>query len=1815
MPKYDEQYGTAPDQSAATPEPSIGQIAAAGETGLRGTPLNKDVVLRGMERAKDEDLQTLLESPALMSDPDFKDRVEGLARERGLLREAQPQAETVSGLEGLEEPEKFNRYVEDFVHGPLRDAESFVKKLVTEGPKQPQVVTSMLDGMQVAPMEDGSMRVESLIQTEKTEQEAFNTTAAQSILEDKSRKLEDSIAEARKVLQQNPITKTVAEIYANKVLNISPAESVGAEIITAIDENVTQKENRNIQAAIIHDDPEVTWDDALDKRNDDVKAALINLRDVLVSFVGGDQEKLKELVDKGAFGGKGSVTSNVATNMMPEYMARARAKYGDDLSKFEPSTMRDFIEFIDPVPYDDSMDIDAMDFFRGVFSGDEQALVRWQDQMENNYGPYWQVRYTSFLAKEIGVDAAILAAGTYLAPAAFAARGAPIYSDVFSIAGHSPATTVAKLRAALVRATAVGVGGSSVQMGIKTILGEDHSFWTDSAFRGAGFLAADAIFHGAGKLAGGLMDGIFRSSKSFAEKANLKIRTPEQMRRISDSVINTSSHFASLVRASILKTVGNNEFSKVAGGIARSLDPNTKIDPKITPSIQEMLNMPADEARVFLPAASKALPEIHVETPAAGTARQELLVLEQGIEKIRKNMARSKREATIARQQKDLEALELAKSEKEAFIKTQVSTTTGNPMADLILQGQALGLRIMGEGTLPNGTKVALRTTNQKGINDLFLTYMKSDEFQYRPETAWNGTTLGRITDWSVTEPDKYPFAHIAKDVFDAINEESGLRATLNQAYKKIYKGLNGKQQQAVGDLLDEGAAAERVFNVDELLMRGHSQKVIDSYYAARKTLDMAHYLYDRALVRGLKAKVDKGGRPIIMKYKDRVVQVNRYVQEGQLKADDVNKGLVYIEEVPAHAQTKYELFKGKVSNAELRELDSVLPTIRGYVPIVYENANYHITKINMMSGMVERLSVNKSYREAFEAAQKISPTLSENEVLVYNSWNQLGQESQVGFFNRAHTLAEMVPNKEVYEQIKRGLEASGVGENNVRIVLENMDATTLRRHHVGMRSERLPHLEVKDGQLVREDAPLLPANQAIAEYLQTVAQKGGSSNWRRYLIDQFLSRYERILDPTKVAQVKEGLLPFYDRSIFQDIKVGITGSNIIDTEQRQALLKEAKFFQKWAETMVTEKTARERALDNWYDAWDQRLQQSNSLTMRALNDFFLTPWKDKTTLSKGLSWLTLGVTNRPFSSEFNNIMRGVASVPKLRLLNLAQILVQGFQGVVTASMHPMYATRAAADMLALSMRRVYEWGTFGKGTLPKALSGELDQTYFAIKRSGYLSDLDTNDLMHSMKPVARGTLDKIGQGFNEVSGAPFKIGEATNRLMAFLVTRRQYMDMAKDGTLLGLDGKQFKGAIDDDEFLRLVTDKAKVIAFNMGKAGQLQGLKGANSVIFQFKQVGFKFVNMFTTDQLTVAEKARAAAGLFALWGIDAIPFVSDLIVGADWVQSVFNNKPTDRQILQDFARESTKTAAAFLAEMTPEQAKKEWGIDAKFYERLAKKGLVNALTDGEVDIASRVALGNFVSQMTEMSTNPMDMVVATSVISDMVAATNNVIGSGLVNVASFLELMSAVATGGEESFTKKFEEIYDMKPKGAIAKVMREYGKAASMLGSISNFVDNAHGTMWEGTANVWMDKRNVNPFFRNLDPNETNFFTTSSMRRTGVEVTQGRLAQRLFGLTPGPLKEEYDIFKEEERFKNALISYRQDQLARYRNLPPSSDERDEIRAETFREIGQFRIMLDGMLADGKIQQPFTKQTLDMFLQEDLKVVGSTTKVKYRR
>lgn len=1545
-----------------------------------------------------------------------------------------------------------------------------------------------------------------------------DSTAAVGVLRNPALGAEKRLQMAKTLLDRENSPRTPGDVFVNnKISELSDPErkQISKEI------NIALRESDNRETIIQITDPSASnWDDFVNKIRD-----LPSPEELLGKARALDRELTKGLEKVADVGIK--VTT---------------------LGGF--STVKEWAQWLNPIPYENSIDVDWGQAMELVEQGQNPFAegTQFQKAMESKYGKDWKSRWAAFAVKEIGVDAMILFGAAVYPPLAqqlFAGKGA-----AFS----------AKFKAVMNRAAAVGIGGGSVQTGLDALSGDPTNIGREVALRFGGELLGEAVWKGittGWKVGKGATRAITDVSKSYAKSTGRAIYDTAVTNALRNGTTYKGPLASTIVRASTRELT--NDYFRLSDIIADGLASPEDIGKlgSIREQISKITGIKAERLDVELPLLNKILNEEFKDvTPGAV---QEFARIRGQKEDVTADIARLENEksALITANQKfktkvqseapegiiirakDIEGFGTKLAEFDEQITSKQAElreldgvirategkmiTTGNELVDRMLVGEAVGFRLMGSAI-----------NKQKANDDMFLTYMNLGEFSHRPMGLQAPLVSGVLNPLAyvskmkkaarIADPEAtFKLVNVAKDLFDQLNLQGKYERVFTKMLTDAGRGLGSKKQQQVWSALQSGSDNEVVYTPEMLVAKFQlTPKQQDMYYKIRKALDEAHMILDSTLVHEFKEIQPSTGLPKGMKWRGLPVTVKRGSDKTMATITPMRDSGKSVE-------------PRQVPRSELEPMDSVLPAHTGYLPRAYANAKYHITKINKSTGEVSRIAAHARQSTARDELNKLRLAADKGVMYIMDSWDDITQTGAVAIGNRQISLAD-IQNPKLLDTIKKSLqeEIGDVSANNIKLILDRLDVTHMRKPFVGKRADKpIPGADLKE------------APEAVAEYLAAVARAKGISSWRRFAREQFQVEYGDVLDKSQ---------PLGSNSMW---KQGLDTALL--TRQRQARREWA-----WIQRMTTNRTYMERQVENMVDGWVGVLAAKNSTGAKRLSDI---------------------LDRVPVGARLNGALRGTAAIPKLLLFSLPQLLVQGSQTVVTAGANPIHAAGGVRDgLVALA-----EWGLDtatrwqGRSAPTKAAS-----MYKLLERSGYISDVTTNDIMD----LSRGSHNTYAHTAMAAAQAPFRAGEGTNRAIAFFTARRKLLKDLEEGKLKGVNGTPFKGQIDDDEFLRLVTDRAKITALNMGRAGQLELMSGYGSVLFQFKQVLPKIVNVFETTGLSPREKLGSAAALVGTFGFTAVPLLPDLVTAADWANWQIHDKaPSKREFFTKMAKEHTQYAIDYITKADPEFIM-QLGATPEFLTRLAEKGSINALTNGEVDLVHRIALGQFINDMFEVQ-EPLDIIPAISVLSDMIDAAKE---TGMLELASdtvtlpltiwnYLDLLGThgLDRSGEvpDSYTNflishfteeggtmqniarniladkgfpEFSEDEDVTSSQSLHRSINKFGKVVSIVGSWTRAMEAIHG-------DVLLDGFNAG------DPT-TATFRTSSGRTTAVQPTRGRLWQLAFGITPGKIVEQYDAEKIERKWTEALQEYEREFIKRF-NDASGGRERENLLFELNEEM----------------------------------------------
>lgn len=1459
-----------------------------------------------------------------------------------------------------------------------------------------------------------------------------------------------------------------------------------------------------------------------------------------------------------------------------------------EFAKFE--TLGDWLNWISLIPVNPDAEIDFAKIWDAYMQDGD--LLELHAQMEARYGEDWGWRFTAFMLKEVGVDAAIYAAGMTFAPFKAiieAGKGARFFS-------------AARAKSIMARASLIGVGGGLVQAQMNKSAEYDSELTFEVLSRVGGFAAGETLMAGVGAVTRGIFKNKFtKIAANVATEAGVSLLS-KHATRLASRLNPKLPHLVTLLRQATLfaETQEIRRAARfVARGIMESID--SPENAALRKRLAQMTGLEEEQIATQVVAAQHIFknvfkkPELEKARLASRSIQKAIGKKEAEDKRLTNTIAKIERRLEKGYKDKKLEARRreqvLDLKEKQSSLRSEIEESTkalsekeseivgleslgvssGSDLADMVAMSEAVGFRTMLQDVMERQ-----QLTNEMiwaNIDLIQEINFRQPIYHLDPNTGkliFKDKLGKKLTSdlrnrafalfrW-FGEPDHVlPIKSLAKDFFDAWLRKTRWQKFIRKSWQEAERGLVPEERTAIYRTLQKGQELETIFTPYDLEhYHGFNTTMIDAYYAMRRVLDMGHLSMDIVVTRGLQKEVLQSGRKAVQVLPDgRMVRIADSVQHGLTK-EQVENGIVKYKVIPRGSHEAEE--EGFMRAVELRPLVSAVPVERGYIPRVYKDANYHVTAVDLKNGGMSRIGAFPTRAEAIAFRRAEEAKLGDaarHTFLFEDKWDNIGSRTTVSFPRKGIRMLDIAEEADV-EQLRRVLMGNiqdlqrrvnaGVADpsealrlEQIKVFIDNLDGTTLRGRHISPRGQHLRTTPgkgiTKEGKRGGDLAPLAMTEESIREYLNSVATRAGLSDFRRHAQETFMSIYGA-----------GGPKPVFDKLARWDdhIDTGRLLNDVRNSNRMNAL--EAKQMQDWLKRITRGQTHLETQWANQVNAVIAKWADSDSPAFQAMSKAF-----DNFV---------------PELKSFINSMRLTGAATKLLLFNVGQILVQGSQ--TAGSLGSRAFTRPHLIPLAI------------KDTLEAIAAHSLDAERVGMskhmrvlleahRRSGYFSELTTNDVVELMgmrgPTYARyrdyystlgATIRKARDAAQATNrkiffwgAAPFKAGEGLNRLIAFNITRREMIGMAKRGTLKGLDRETFKGTIDDAEFLQLVTDKAKKTALDMARPGELQAMSGLGAVGFQFKQVLPKAGHMmFTTNALSGREKFGAMAAMLATWGPTSIPFLYDFwTLSEDAYFDLFTDgEPTQKDIASRWAREYATDLLDYIMASSPEFFE-EMGVDRKFFVRLARKGGVNALTDGEIDIVNRVGLGKFLNETAEVF-HWEDAIVFSSVVSDM--------------YRSFIN-----GRAGSPSIFTALERYHDAELTAPQARLqaLAAVGRTVSSAGYFARFWEASDPQNFDPMYHAWGEGE---PMIRSSSGRNTGILARDPNRGElwGVNLGNNRLVQFLFGITPGPVVNEIQAQKLRGEYNRAIFRYVDEQSRRYKQAR-TPEAKSKIQAETITEL----------------------------------------------
>ena len=833
---------------------------------------------------------------------------------------------------------------------------------------------------------------------------------------------------------------------------------------------------------------------------------------------------------------------------------------------------------------------------------------------------------------------------------------------------------------------------------------------------------------------------------------------------------------------------------------------------------------------------------------------------------------------------------------------------------------------------------------------------------------------------------------------------------------------------------------------------------------------------------------------------------------------------------------------KLEVATGDLSEVNKVLGYKKHFVPRRPDRPDYMIGIMDTTTGKIDVPTASRYKGEVDQKMVELDAELAgTNKIAFY--WRSMTDQKSLNFglANNSMSLIEAL-DEPTLNIIKQGLANSDqtmlkdVDINNLRLAFDNIT-------YGSVASQKIAGQRGKEGlKTVTGDAfDYKPADEAITQHLLEVSALQ-LQDFRNEAIKQFEKEFADVLDP----------MQNWDQPI----------KTILGKED---LVARAKSIQDFIRINVFNETNHGKAFRTGIDTWATRMRKKGGRSKQMVNSLERMPIIENLfkETRDGTAFFRAASSSLVFAGNVGSFIAQVAP-------SVAMIL--GAKGIT----NPAHLARGWSDMMsALSVRAGNKFA-----------SKTVNQNLRAIERSGILSRAEMSDIANAA----------YGQTSTIFNKAMFFVaqGEKVNRANIWFTIRAEMMDKVAKKQLTSIDGERIltKQDIDSDEFLQIINTKAKQIFLDTTSAGRLHGLSGAGSVLGQFTAPIIKTHTMWFAKGLSPAEKVGASLGLFAMFGINAVPFVAagfyaadktaEMLAGADEIE--------DFALVSDMARNFSLQAL--------DKVQKLAGFsneDKQFFIDTTKKGLVSTLTGGEVDLYHKMAMGLFLEQTLESAEDPLQAIPVVSILSKAAESSKN-IGEMLYQVYE--------AQTNPDSTDQK---VIDLKT--FMGDVLNQTGNALPGFGKIVDTLNNHPDT-----------RRLLNPELEDLD---NKGWVTRSGKRVVVdqEFTTTDRMLNLFGIIPAPVQENREVLSKQFDRVKILKKMKEEWRDKYMSAGTAS-ARQKIMGRALNEIQEAEKVLYSTyhgalsIASGSSDDRFyrvgslPKQWMRMFLRvEQERISGNTT------
>jgi hypothetical protein len=754
------------------------------------------------------------------------------------------------------------------------------------------------------------------------------------------------------------------------------------------------------------------------------------------------------------------------------------------------------------------------------------------------------------------------------------------------------------------------------------------------------------------------------------------------------------------------------------------------------------------------------------------------------------------------------------------------------------------------------------------------FTAKDAEGLKYNDNTHW-------WNQW-IPSPARFPLQTASREAVVTrilgVHQEDLARKHWEKLFKGSVKGLNKKSENKVFGALheasDDGSGIGKVYSNSDLEMMQFTPQEKAAYYKLRMLRDSMHVVHDKALAGRLRYlgfnEVNYvGDAEAGFKTAGKVLeeeQVHAAAKNGEFVVLDMSgktpeKRAIPRGNIGKMLKDDYKFIKisdGKMLNGEqfdtilvkgsdvdLKNITSVLPYRPGEYSRVYTDA-YFVTATqkgwkNGAEGLISRTirtAATKGEAEAYvkglNEAMRILRYAASPKGAGFTGTDVI--KAMGKYTDNPRELMDLVKNDELSVDaifnLKFDREAVMGSSEHTDSVLEHMFDTG--RLFTSKRGERLKNV-------FGEDAPIKTPKQAMAQEMSYLSRFANIAVWRESQIDKFLNTYKHAIE-----YVEGGTK--YEQAFNAPLRPGISTAEIRNIKTLRNHLR-TQFGIPSQEAL----SARQKMIENaaWLEGHGLEKLSKFALDFRA--------------------------------SSPTQFLRTAVFHGYLGMMNLAQFVVQANGAVIASAIHPIYGLKAAMSFPALRFGLIAKTLNNDAGIKAMAkFSGmgekEFVDTIDLIHKSGILNsikssalhyvkegavDLDTHLVAFTSGP--KQAIKKTGHDLANLGMAPFNRGEEFSRIVAFDISRREWMK-ANPGR-----------AITSRHALDEILARQEELTLGMSRANIGRVQQGIASVPFQFVQYNWKLAQSMLGRTFTASEKARILGGMAMVYGANGM--------GLDWL------------------------------------------------------------------------------------------------------------------------------------------------------------------------------------------------------------------------------------------------------------------------------------------------------------------------------------------